>query len=77
VPLRHKRHTPLQSLIMSLTFGKGFHHSNEGPPAKTYPVSWKENLNQDRSTYTSGEQEPLIELSSFNMCSTLQTSQVI
>jgi hypothetical protein len=44
---------------------------------KTYPTSRKLILNQDKSTYTSGEQEKLIELSSFSMCSTLQTSQAI
>jgi hypothetical protein len=44
-----------------------------GAPAKTYPVSHKESLNQDKSTYTSGEQEQLIELSSFSMHSTLQS----
>jgi hypothetical protein len=56
---------------------KDFTTQSEGAPTKTYPVSRKANLNQDRITYTSGEQEQLIELSSFNMCSTLQTSQVI
>jgi hypothetical protein len=56
---------------------KDFTTQNESAPAKTYPVSRKAGLNQDKSTYTSGEQEQLIELSSFNMCSTLQTSQVI
>jgi hypothetical protein len=30
-----------------------------------------------QSTYTSGEHEQLIELSSFSICSTVQTSQVI
>jgi hypothetical protein len=56
---------------------KDFTTQNEGAPAKTYPVSHKASLNQDKITYTSGEQEQLIELSSFNMCSILQTSQVI
>jgi hypothetical protein len=56
---------------------KDFTTQSEGAPAKTYPVSHKASLNQDRSTYKSGEQEQLIELSSFGMCSTLQTSQVI
>jgi hypothetical protein len=46
---------------------------SEGAPAKTYPISHMTSLNQDKSTYTSGEQEQLIELSSFNMCSTLQS----
>jgi hypothetical protein len=50
---------------------------SEGAPAKAYPVSRKAGLNQDKITYTSGEQEQLIELSSFNMRSSLQTSQVI
>jgi hypothetical protein len=50
-----------------------FTSQSDGAPAKTYPAS----LNQDKSSYTSGEQEQLIELSSFNICSTLQTSQVI
>jgi hypothetical protein len=44
---------------------------------KTYPVSHKLSLNQDKSTYTSGEQEQVIEFSSFSMCSTLQAWQVI
>jgi hypothetical protein len=56
---------------------KDFTTQNEGAPAKTYPVSHKASLNQYKSTYTSGEQEQLIELSSFSMSSTLQTSQVI
>jgi hypothetical protein len=55
---------------------KDFATQNEGAPAKTYPVSRKTSLNQDESTYTSVEQEQLISLSSFSMCSTLQTSQV-
>jgi hypothetical protein len=38
---------------------------------KTYLVSHKLSLNQDKITYTSGEQDKLIELSSFSMCSTL------
>jgi hypothetical protein len=50
---------------------------SEGAPAKTYPVSHKASLNQDKSTYRSDEQEQLIELSSFNICSALQTSQII
>jgi hypothetical protein len=54
-----------------------FTTQNEGASVKTYPVSHQESLNQDKNTYTSGEQEQLIKLSSFNMCSTLQTSQVI
>jgi hypothetical protein len=46
---------------------------NESAPAGTCPTS----LNQDKSTYISGEQEQLIESSSFSICSTVQTSQVI
>jgi hypothetical protein len=56
---------------------KDFTSQSEGAPAKTYPVSHKAGLNQDKSTYTGGDQEQLIELSSFNMHSILQTSQVI
>jgi hypothetical protein len=44
-----------------------FTTQSEGAPAKTYPESHKASLNQDKSTYTSGEQEQLIGLSSFNM----------
>jgi hypothetical protein len=54
-----------------------FTTQSEGAPAKTCPTSHKASLNQDKNTYTSGEQEQLIELSSFNICSTIQTSQVI
>jgi hypothetical protein len=50
---------------------------SEGAPAKTYPASLKASHNQDKSTYTSDEQEQLIELSRFNMCLILQTSQII
>jgi hypothetical protein len=39
----------------------------------TYPASRKLSLNQDKNTYTYGEQEQLIELSSFNMFSTMQS----
>jgi hypothetical protein len=46
---------------------------SERAPAKTYPASRKASLNQDKSTYTSGEQVQLIELSSFSICSTVQT----
>jgi hypothetical protein len=56
---------------------KDFTTESDGDPTKTYPASHKASLNQDKHTYTSGEQEQLIELSSFNMCSTLQTLQVI
>jgi hypothetical protein len=41
------------------------------------PKVTKQVLIKIKSTYTSGEQEQLIGLSSFNMCSTLQISQVI
>jgi hypothetical protein len=44
---------------------------------KTYPASHKLSVNQGKNTYTCGEQEQLIELSSFNMCSTFQSWQVI
>jgi hypothetical protein len=37
----------------------------------------KASLNQDKITYTSGEHEQLIELSSFSIYSIVQTSQVI
>jgi hypothetical protein len=53
-----------------------FTSQSEGALAKTYPVSHKASLNKDKNTYISGEQEQLIELSSFSMSSTLQTSQV-
>jgi hypothetical protein len=33
---------------------------SEGAPAKTYPASRKASPNQDKSTYTSGEQEQLM-----------------
>jgi hypothetical protein len=56
---------------------KDFTTQSEGALAKTYPTSRKVSLNQDKSTYTSGEQEQLIELSSFSICSKVQTSQVI
>jgi hypothetical protein len=56
---------------------KDFTTQGEGAPVKTYPTSHKASLNQDKITYTSGEQEQLIELSSFSICSTVQTSQVI
>jgi hypothetical protein len=39
----------------------------------TYHTSPKASLKRDKITYTSGEQELLIELSSFNMCTTLQS----
>jgi hypothetical protein len=56
---------------------KDFTTQRERAPAKTYPTSRKASLNQDKSTYTSGEQEQLIELLSFSICSTVQASQVI
>jgi hypothetical protein len=46
---------------------------NEGAPAKTYLAGRKASLNQDESVYTSGEQEQLIVLSNFSICSTVQT----
>jgi hypothetical protein len=52
---------------------KDFTTQSDGAPAKTYPVNRKASLNQDKSTYTSGEQEQLIELSSFSIYSTVQT----
>jgi hypothetical protein len=54
-----------------------FTTQSEGAPAKTCPINRKASLNQDKSTYIGGEQEQLIELSSFNICLTVQTSQVI
>jgi hypothetical protein len=45
---------------------KHFTTQNEVTPAKTYPVSHKTSHNQDKNIYTSGEQEQLIESSSFN-----------
>jgi hypothetical protein len=56
---------------------RNFTSQNEGAPAKTYPASREASPNQDKNIYTSGEQEQLISLSSFNMCSTLQTPHVI
>jgi hypothetical protein len=44
---------------------------------KTVPASHKLSVNQDKSTYTCGEQEKLIELWNFSMCSTLQSWHVI
>jgi hypothetical protein len=45
---------------------------SEGTLAKTYPASHKASLNQDKITYTSGEQEQLIVLSNFSICSIVQ-----
>jgi hypothetical protein len=56
---------------------KDFTSQSEVVQIKTYPVSHKASIKRDKSIYTSDEQEQLIELSNFNMCSTLQTSQVI
>jgi hypothetical protein len=56
---------------------KDFTTQSEGALAKTYPASHKASMNQDKSTYTSGEQEQLIVLSDFSICSTVQTTQVI
>jgi hypothetical protein len=63
------------SKVSSLTkyLAKNFTSKSEGAPAKTYLASRKIGLNQDKSTYTSGEQGQLIELSSFNMCTILQS----
>jgi hypothetical protein len=52
---------------------KDFTSQGEGAPVKTYPASHKTSLKRDKITYTSGEQEQLIGLLSFNMCSTLQS----
>jgi hypothetical protein len=41
---------------------KDFTTQSEGAPAKTCPTSHKTSLNQDKSTYTCGEHEQLIEL---------------
>jgi hypothetical protein len=56
---------------------KDFTTQSDGAAAKTCPTSHKASLNQDKNTYTSDEQEQLIELSSFIICSIVQTSQVI
>jgi hypothetical protein len=56
---------------------KDFTTQSDGAPAKTCPTSHKASLNQDKNTYTSGEHEQLIKLSSFSICSTVQTSQLI
>jgi hypothetical protein len=50
---------------------KDFTTQSEGAPAKTCPTSHKASLNQDKNTYTCGEQEQLIELSSFSIYSTV------
>jgi hypothetical protein len=52
---------------------KDFTTQSEGAPAKIYPASRKASLNQDKNTYTGGEQEQLIMLTNFSMCSTVQT----
>jgi hypothetical protein len=49
-----------------------FTSQSEVAQIKTYPISHRASLKKDKNTYTSGEYEQLIELSSFNMCSTLQ-----
>jgi hypothetical protein len=56
---------------------KDFTSQSEVAQIETYPASRKWSLNQDKSTYTCGEQEQLIELSSFSMCSILQTWKII
>jgi hypothetical protein len=48
---------------------KDFTTRSEGALAKTYSASCKASPNQDNSTYTSGEQEQLIVLSNFSICS--------
>jgi hypothetical protein len=50
-----------------------FISQSEVAQIETYPTSREESLNQDKSTYTSSEQEQLIELLNFSMCLTLQT----
>jgi hypothetical protein len=61
----------VSSLVKHLA--KDFTSQSEGAPATTYPASRKATLKKNKNTYTSGDQEQLIELSSFNMCSTLQS----
>jgi hypothetical protein len=56
---------------------KYFTTQSEGAPANTCSTSRKASLNQDKNAYTSGGHEELIEFSSFSICSTVQTSQVI
>jgi hypothetical protein len=46
---------------------KDFTTESEGAPAMTCSTSRKASLNQDKNTYTSGEQEQLIELSGFSI----------
>jgi hypothetical protein len=46
---------------------KDFTTQSDGAPAMSYPVCCKASLNQGKGTYTSGEQEQLIELSSFKI----------
>jgi hypothetical protein len=52
---------------------KNFTTQSEVTPVKTYPASHKARLNRDKSTYTTTEQEQLIVLSNFSICSTVQT----
>jgi hypothetical protein len=56
---------------------KDFPSESEVAQIKTYPTSRRASLKRDKSTYTSGEHEQLIELSSFNMCSALQSQWVV
>jgi hypothetical protein len=58
---------------MSKHLAKDFTPITKVAQIKTYPASRKLSFNQDKNTYTSGEQEQLIELSYFSMCSTLQS----
>jgi hypothetical protein len=62
----------VSSLAKYLT--KDFTTQSERAPAKTYPISYKASLNQDKSTDTNGKQEQLIVLSNFSICSIVQTS---
>jgi hypothetical protein len=56
---------------------KDFTTQSEGAPVMSYPTSLKASLNQDKITYTSDEQEQLVELSSLSICSKVQISQII
>jgi hypothetical protein len=52
---------------------KDFTSQSKVAQIKTYPTSRKASLKRDKITYTSGEQEQLIEMKSFNMSLTLQS----
>jgi hypothetical protein len=75
VPLRGTRLSKVPSWVKYLA--KDFTTQSEGAPAKTYPASCKASLNQDKSTYTSGEQEQLIVLSNFSICSIVEIWQIV